>query len=561
MAPAPAPTHDGRPDGPRAPGRGWLWGAVVLAALLGTAGILTDTARYGAGITPDSVDYVAAARHLLAGEGVTNAEGRPIVLWPPLFPLALAAGGALGLDPAVGARWLNAACFGLVLLLSGGWLVTRVAAPWVVLTGLGALLFSPMVVWFGFAWSEPLFMVLLLMGLRDAERYEATGSPAALARLGGWTALAAVTRYPGAVLAPLGLVLIALRPGTWAERARRVALLLVVSASLPLLWGLRNWRLSGTLTGDRGTSPTGLMANAQAALGVMSGWFVPPGDVSGWVPVLATAALALAAALAGWGLWRSRGRWGADFPVAVGLFVALYPALVVAARATSGQGQMEDRYLLPALPPLVMGLAWGLDRAAARRGRAFGLALAASLGVWLVAFPVLRTVSFAGLCREQGAGGYATRYWQDRHMVHFLKTADLGTGAVWSSMPDLVYWTAGRTADFTPRAGELDTETGRKRVAERLAAALAPGRPVYLVWIPGSGRAWLEGEAALTAALDLKPVVGMRDGSGTVFRVASATVRPPRPEAAPGATPRTDAPGGAGGAAPPTSGPPPPPSG
>ena len=70
----------------------------VLCAALGVAGVvlvLAVTGRYGAGLSQDSVDYVAAARNLLAGNGYLTHEGRPFVLWGPLLPTLLAAWVAL----------------------------------------------------------------------------------------------------------------------------------------------------------------------------------------------------------------------------------------------------------------------------------------------------------------------------------------------------------------------------------------------------------------------------------------------------------------------------------
>src|SRR5438105_13261793 len=84
--------------------------------------VLLATSRYGAGLSPDSAAYVSTARHLAAGKGYTLYSGEPYVDWGPLFPTVLAACGRLGLDPIPAARWVNAAVFGLILGVAGGWL-------------------------------------------------------------------------------------------------------------------------------------------------------------------------------------------------------------------------------------------------------------------------------------------------------------------------------------------------------------------------------------------------------------------------------------------------------
>ena len=77
---------------------------IVVLAGLGTAHILVRTATYGAAITEDSVYFFSTALNFLAGEGWRGFAGEPLTLWPPLFPLLLAAGGWVGIDPLEAGR-------------------------------------------------------------------------------------------------------------------------------------------------------------------------------------------------------------------------------------------------------------------------------------------------------------------------------------------------------------------------------------------------------------------------------------------------------------------------
>ncbi|MFA6234263.1 MAG: hypothetical protein WC824_08770, partial [Bacteroidota bacterium] len=73
---------------------------LVLLALLGAALVLISTSNYGAGLTPDSVGYIGAARHIIAGDGVLSFDGHHLVVQPPLYPALLAiVGGLFGMDP------------------------------------------------------------------------------------------------------------------------------------------------------------------------------------------------------------------------------------------------------------------------------------------------------------------------------------------------------------------------------------------------------------------------------------------------------------------------------
>jgi hypothetical protein len=70
-------------------GRRW-WFAVAILALAGTGLVLLSTAKYGAGISPDSTAYFDVARNLLAGKGLVFHAGGPLVIYAPLYPILLA---------------------------------------------------------------------------------------------------------------------------------------------------------------------------------------------------------------------------------------------------------------------------------------------------------------------------------------------------------------------------------------------------------------------------------------------------------------------------------------
>ena len=91
----------------RGASRRWT-AAVVSLALAGVGLVLLSTARYGAGLSPDSVAYLDVARSLASGKGFVSHTGEPLVWWPPLYPMLLALiGFATGLDHLnVFFRWI-----------------------------------------------------------------------------------------------------------------------------------------------------------------------------------------------------------------------------------------------------------------------------------------------------------------------------------------------------------------------------------------------------------------------------------------------------------------------
>src|SRR5574342_963651 len=89
--------------------------ALVLMVLGGLA-----TRQYGAGVSSDSVKYMAVAQNLLDGNGLYDHRGWPLMSWPPLYSMILAGLSWLTrLDVFVAAWYLNILLLGLNLILSG----------------------------------------------------------------------------------------------------------------------------------------------------------------------------------------------------------------------------------------------------------------------------------------------------------------------------------------------------------------------------------------------------------------------------------------------------------
>lgn len=520
-------------------GRGASGAAVAAAAGLAAAGaVLWATAGHGPGLSPDAIEYIAGARHLAAGRGLTGVTGAPIVKWPPLFPALLAAGAAAGLDPAAGARWLNALCHGGAVGAAAWWLWTRLKSRAVALLAALALLFAqPLLAVATFAWSEALLTVLAVLWLFPAERYLRDGEARARLALGLLAGLALLTRVPGAALAAAGAGLCLARPAPWAARVRDGAVVLALAGAPAALWLLRNARVAHTLLGDRPPSTVGLAENLGTVGGLLAGYVLPPGPLADPVRGLATAGAALVAGLTAWALWRHGRRVGWRVPPEVlpcAGFAFLYLALIVWARtAVGGSGGVEPRYVVPALVPLGLAAAWTVDlalaasRARGARPRVFGAALFGALAVWLLAYPVPYAGSFLLHQVRHGAGGYASDGWDAVMVVRALGARAL-PGAVRTNRPDLYYWFAGAEAAASPAAADLANPERRAALARDLEAEVAAG-PVFLLWFATSTPPDLAPPEALAAALDLGPVAALPDGSATVHRLRSGRVRPPGP--------------------------------
>ncbi|MBZ0302644.1 MAG: hypothetical protein K8J31_23065 [Anaerolineae bacterium] len=140
-----------------------FWLLLGVLSLLGTGLILTLT-RQGIATWSDSGQYFTAARTLLAGDGLRTCSGGYLTLWPPLFPILIAALQAVGLTNLEAARVINAVAFGLIIFAAGALYRRSLKLPVLALLGAGAVLLSwPQVLWAIHALSETVFTLLLVV--------------------------------------------------------------------------------------------------------------------------------------------------------------------------------------------------------------------------------------------------------------------------------------------------------------------------------------------------------------------------------------------------------------
>jgi len=268
------------------------------------------------GFTTDSDAYIDVARTFLEGRGLAQsvvdfwrpAVPDPLGLWPPVYPLAIAAFGALGVALPLAARLISALSFVLFALAFHALARRAGGRPFAFVATLVVLLGPGLAQAGATAWSEPPYLFLLTLALVGAWDLVHDESPSAVeaAASGALLGLAADTRYLGVALVPLVFVLIARRV------RRRLLLFWTLGALVPItLWAAHNLVSFGRPFGPG--LPQGvrtLPGVLRTIAGSMRWEFLPPSLALS--PLLAYPALALLAAAIVWAL-RAGGlpRWAA----------------------------------------------------------------------------------------------------------------------------------------------------------------------------------------------------------------------------------------------------------
>ena len=504
----------------RRPARQWV--PVAGAAVLAVALTLRITSRYGAGAEPDTVTYLAAAAHLRTGHGLSDLGGEPLTLFPPLFPAAVAALEGLGLAPLSAARFLNAAMFGVLVVLAGVW-ARRISGSATVAAAVAGIvaISTAMVSMSAWALSEPVGIVTAvacLMCLTEALRTGRAGRPATgwAAAAGLAAALSCLTRYASVVLFPVGAIVLLARPGRRVDRVRLAAIFGVVGAAPFGAWLVRNLAVAGNTTGRRGgTSALSVAGSLKLTLAAVGAWVIPGNSlVDLKAAVGALLCLGIAVPLVAAAVAERRRNGAAIGPAGLALPAAVFVVLGVLSVAGFEATMAIDpppRFLLPVFVPLLVGA--GVLVADLVQRRVWRPGAAAGLVFVVVAASLPRLGAYIQHVDRRGLLDYSTPEWRTSPTLAYLRTHPL-SGTIVSDDPYILYLRLGDLAYPTPARTYWQSNklTGEMPLFVRRAAQAAASGGLSVVWFPGVWQPWLYSLADLERSVCLQVERHFADG-------------------------------------------------
>ncbi len=259
--------------------------------------------RNGISIGQDSAAYMGAADNLLHGRGITTPfdlgsstlspaqvfafyGAVPLVHFPPLYPVALAAMSATGLSIAAAARWLNAVLMGANLLVfellvrrySTSYLLVPIAAALLLLAGPAVLFHQNLLFIDEGAWSEPFFLLVFLLGVLCIEIYLDHAGTGWFVGICVCVAVAPLIRYVGfSMVAGAAIVVLLWAPLARPRRWKAASVLVVCGLAPSVAWSFI------TSSGLHGGSARQFAWHAPSEpvhwlLYIGSGW-IPPGSI------------------------------------------------------------------------------------------------------------------------------------------------------------------------------------------------------------------------------------------------------------------------------------------
>ncbi len=489
----------------------------VIPIVLGTTalGTLVATARYGIGLTPDSVVYVTGARSFADGHGYTRA-GTAITDFPPAYSATLSLAERVGIDAIDAARALSVIAFMATVLLGYGLLGRHVRSQGVrlaatVVIGCSAVLLDV----YEKALSEHLFLPVLLGFALVIE--ELASRPRSLAKLAGAVGLvwaAFYLRYIGVVFVPVGaLVILA---AEWRRNhlsaILRGAAFAVAALSAPVLWMIRNVDAGSDPFGHRASASVSVFTNVSRIAKQVSTWLLTDEGPSAVRLLLLLAVLGVAGVLAvrlrldGARLpddWRSMG------PLA--LLVVVYVVYLAGSASVVAFGAISNtRFMVPVFVPAVVIGAWMFEHVRQRVGRQD---VRRTITVVAAAWVALNVVWFAARAvrsAQDGAGGYANARYHNSQILKDVKRLDASIPAFSNDAPAVSLFV---DRDVRPSVArtyfQSDDQTGRLADFVRFVGCHAR---VQLIWFLPNPRPYLYTPPQLSLKVRLDVVVKRADG-------------------------------------------------
>ncbi|MFA6260012.1 MAG: hypothetical protein WC760_00965 [Bacteroidia bacterium] len=202
------------------------------------------------GVTHDSIFYFQGAEYLLKGQGyLTKVFGivKPAMHFPPMYPMLLAGlKGLTGMEFTTATLVLNGICWsvsisGLCLLFQRNQLSLIVSYGLALL----CMLQHDVITMYYMAWSEALFITLMIWGMHLLLIFSKEGKLNSGLLAGVILGLATVTRYAGFVFVPFLFVYVWWTNESIKTKIRRIFIPLSTYLIPVLLWMIRNYTVSG----------------------------------------------------------------------------------------------------------------------------------------------------------------------------------------------------------------------------------------------------------------------------------------------------------------------------
>lgn len=443
----------------------------------------------------DASDYINVAENIVDGRGIVSGWESdnihafwPLTVWPPFYPILIAALMEMGFSSVSAAMWVPILSFAGIVVISF-FFGRDLGSPLIgYLSALCCLSMSSLWEMTRWAMTEMPYIFFSLLGLYLLLKYGNTRNNWLLVLSALFCGFGAITRYMGVTLIITGVIILLLLVRTKPLTNLKQIMVFGLISSIPVcLVFIRNIYYKGSFSGaDRGTGSGSFTGVSHDMVKVLLsdlnpfGWAVSPG-VSGFYGVVILL-LVIAAGLLLYGVYRSaKGgfrSYASQFLTnnLIPLTYALvYVCSLILLEVFMGDiAAVQTRYLLPMYPFFVL-LAVSFMYATCIRARVPALRWL-SLGICsilLLGFLVGQATGSLPFIIEKGGRSYTDPVWYDEPVEEYQWVMqNLPHGAeVFSNNPRALQLHMSRLILPLP-------ERGNAVYAQKLLTKLHPGQMI-----------------------------------------------------------------------------------
>jgi hypothetical protein len=463
-----------------------LSAVLVLLALAGITLILWATKPYFIGVSPDSAKYISCARSLLEGNGYTIYNGNRYIFWPPLYPSLLAVLGLTGIEPLEGSRYINAFLFGLIIYSSGLLFMAGSRKSYLAIMGcICTLLSYPLTLVCSMAWSEPLFILLVVMFIIYLAKFLENVRLPILFIFSTVAAFACLQRHSGItlIMTACAVIIVFMKNRSLFQRLKYATISTVIAITPLAFWFLRNYIQTSTLTGGKAPSRFSAIENIKSTLYVVSEWFCS-GAVSLKILFVLLMCTILVSFIALAKFWNTKKGSGTTTTLwCAAAFAVVYTFFIIVTSSIIAFDTIDHRILSPLYIPLLAILLAVIDKVLNTFGQNRSIAniVASVLFVaWFFFNPCQVTLTYISEMNKKGTG-ITSRRWVTSPLIEWLRKNPL-EGHFYSNNPDALYILTDISARRSPVRSSYNSNRGTGVNGENLFKRYPALDGGLLVW-------------------------------------------------------------------------------
>lgn len=467
---------------------------IIIFSFIGSSLVFLATLNYGPGLSPDSIEYLAASNSLLRGLGFLSYNGLPITEWPPLYPILISLLRFIFcLNSASSSIILNSLLFGFIIYRSGLILHKYINTKTFIIVGLIAVLFSiPVFTEALWAHSELLFILLTIVYIDYLVSYIQKGNLISFTILVILTALALLTRYIGItlVLTTIFTILIYSKKHI-SNKILSILIYSVLSGILIGIWIIRNYIISNTFFGERGASRYSFFLNVDLTIDKILSWDISDHLINLKVFFVIFVLIAMLVSI----LLMAKKIKMKDLYLRINnriiviliLFISFYLITLILISSIKAHNPIDSRLLSPVyVPGLILLLI--ILQACYNRINSFKNVKLLKIVFFSILIlgglePIYHTINMIEYHYNYGEG-YSGRSWEKENKKNWLmsiKKNFIKNSAVYSNEPFEVYYLLNNYAKWSPRKTFYDSDQIYIHLND-LKGAWPLEKSGYLVW-------------------------------------------------------------------------------